>query len=492
MRHLLIWAGLLVTSPVLASPLYSVPAPSAQQIAAALAPSSGPYRVGIGLPLELDSAVDGVWFEQDGRRVWEAEVFADGADALSLHFSHAQLPADSTLLLRGSDGSRQGPYSAKHVRGGQLWTGSLKGESVTLRMDAPLNAPARLGLGTVYYGFREALGAPSKSGDCNIGVACGAANPYQNQVRSTVLLQFVEGNSLFSCSGLLVNNTRNDRTPYILTADHCGIDSSNQDSVQVYWKYQYSTCVQPGDHVHRAPSASTSVSGVEFLADGPSSDFTLLVAGSAANPAVLPSSFEPYWSGWDVGLLGAQSGVGVHHPSGNEKSLSIFDTPVQPALADIDQNRTLTWAVIWAQGTTEPGSSGSGLWNQDGRLVGVLSGGGASCASLNEADFYGRLHIAWTEGLACDQQLRYWLDPDFSGALTHDGTDGSSPARAPSVPACNGQVAAGPSATPAPTPAPTPRPTAPPGGSGGGGGVPGICLLGLALAGLRRRRGLVG
>src|SRR5690606_27436472 len=88
--------------------------------------------------------------------------------------------------------------------------------------------------------------------------------------------------------------------------------------------------------------------------------------------------------------------------------------------------------AAWDLGTTEPGSSGSGLWNPDKRLVGVLSGGIAACVSQNSADdnnqpdWYGRLAHAWDSGSAANRRLRDWLDPANSGLQFIDGISESS------------------------------------------------------------------
>src|SRR5690606_15683897 len=78
------------------------------------------------------------------------------------------------------------------------------------------------------------------------------------------------------------------------------------------------------------------------------------------------------------------------------------------------------WQVSrWSQGTTEQGSSGSGLWNESRRVVGVLSGGSAACSGSvddGRSDFYARLDRQWQANAAADGQLKAWLDPIGSGA----------------------------------------------------------------------------
>ena len=79
------------------------------------------------------------------------------------------------------------------------------------------------------------------------------------------------------------------------------------------------------------------------------------------------------------------------------------------------------WRVgQWEDGTTEPGSSGSGLWDPDQHLVGQLHGGYASCSSIT-SDCFGRLSRSWNGGGASANRLKDWLDPDNTGVLVADG-----------------------------------------------------------------------
>lgn len=48
--------------------------------------------------------------------------------------------------------------------------------------------------------------------------------------------------------------------------------------------------------------------------------------------------------------------------------------------------------IIWMTGGTEPGSSGSGLFDRNGRLVGTLLGeAGGACAG-SDSDYRGKYH----------------------------------------------------------------------------------------------------
>jgi hypothetical protein len=86
-----------------------------------------------------------------------------------------------------------------------------------------------------------------------------------------------------------------------------------------------------------------------------------------------------------------------------------------------------TWTVEWDRNTTtEGGSSGSPLFDQNKRIIGQLWGGGASCSNLSAPDYYGRVSSSWLPaGSTNSSQLKFWLDPNNAGAQFIDGYDPS-------------------------------------------------------------------
>ena len=57
------------------------------------------------------------------------------------------------------------------------------------------------------------------------------------------------------------------------------------------------------------------------------------------------------------------------------------------------------YQVQWSKGTTEGGSSGSGLIRSNGYLIGVLTGGSASCSNQTGSDYFGRLDVGMSAGM---------------------------------------------------------------------------------------------
>jgi hypothetical protein len=132
-----------------------------------------------------------------------------------------------------------------------------------------------------------------------------------------------------------------------------------------------------------------------------------------------------FYSGWDRSNAVPPGSVGIHHPNGDEKAISFNDDPLTTMNSCIGTgDRNTHWRVDnWEDGTTEQGSSGSGLWHPDTkRLVGFLSGGLAACNNPGGFDCYGKFSVAWN-GSTAATRLRDWLDPQGAGPLMINGAN---------------------------------------------------------------------
>src|SRR5262249_33821099 len=77
----------------------------------------------------------------------------------------------------------------------------------------------------------------------------------------------------------------------------------------------------------------------------------------------------------------------------------------------------------WDVGTTESGSSGSGLWNEEHRLVGQLHGGAAACGN-DLPDWFGWFHVTLDRGASASERAKDWLHHAGTGAMFVDGKHG--------------------------------------------------------------------
>ena len=434
---------------------------------------AGPLQFAVSVPANWSES-SGHWSHESGEAVWRLAIHSGGAESLNLHLTDTQLPEGATLYLQAPDGRyKHGPYDQSNLDSGSLWTPIVPGEWAVLeaRMPAGARQDFRLTVASAQHGFLD-FSKPvvsknhdpglGQSGSCNVDVAAEEGEPWADQIRSVARIQI--GGAGF-CSGQLVNHTGGELRYYFLTADHCKIGTDDGDtgpasSVVFYWNLQNASC---GDNSEQADLSQTTT-GASFLADDVNSDFTLLQLTQ-----IPPASYNVYLSGWDRGAATPANGVSIHHPSADVKKISFYD--LSDGRVDgvvIEEGRAVdTWRVRWRLGTTEPGSSGGGLWNGGKRLVGVLSGGLASCSSQSEPDFFGRFEEAWEANSDSAGQLRAHLDTANTGLIAINGRNASATAAATAKNACGLQT----------------------GGGGGGGGSygGGALLILLGLAGLYRR-----
>ncbi len=413
-----------------AVPRHTLAASAVREALSRTPASDRPFRfaaaIGAGLGLE-----NGHWQTlPDGTLSWRLRIYSAGAKSLSLHFTPFVLPPGASVKIYDPAGRlAHGPYTTAQATPQGLWTAVIPGEDLVVEARLPVaNAAAlRLGIASVYHGYRDwkEAGVTAKSGGCNIDVACPQGDAWRDEIRSVARITI---NGQLLCSGQLVNNVRQDLTPYFLTANHCGIgdqpgDAGPASSVVFYWNYQTSSCGGAPDG-----NLGQSQSGSQFVADDVTSDFTLLQIS-----APVAAEFNPYFAGWDVTRQAPQSGAGIHHPAGDEKRISLYNTPAQAIQGQFPGSGAAIegWQVRWAQGVTEGGSSGSGLWSQNRHVVGVLSYGDTSCDNPNGTDIYGRLDAAWTASPQAAGQLKAHLDPDNTGATTLDGRISTSNNTAP-------------------------------------------------------------
>jgi len=403
--------------------VYAQPDISALQAEDAITDDQGtaPWRFGFNNHTNINTTNAGNWFDlPNGARLWLVKVKCEGALTVNLTFEQTTIPEGNQLFVyNAAKDFILGAFTQQHIYDGQLGTELIPGEEAIIEYYiAPKNNHGHVQLATVTHGYRTANEFIEKafgsSGSCNMNVNCPDGLPWTPQRNSAVML--VSGSSGF-CSGALINNTQNDGKPYVLTANHC---YSNPATWVFRFNWQAIDCANPG-----ASPTFQSLSGAVLRARRTPSDFCLVeITGGLVNGTV-PLDYNPYFSGWDNSGNIPTATVCIHHPSGDIKKISFDDAApsISQGMGSTEANST--WTIEWDRNTTtEGGSSGSPLFDQNHRIIGQLWGGGASCQNLTASDYYGRVANSWEPtGSNSTNQLKFWLDPSSSGAAFIDGFD---------------------------------------------------------------------
>jgi hypothetical protein len=377
-----------------------------------------PWRFGENISVGLNPNNSGVWELLPGNdRLWRLGVHSPGAYTINLTFDQYLLPPGAQLYVYSADRSFViGAFtSLNNQEDGYFATTLVPGDSIFIEYFEPEGAafPGELNLQTVTHAYRDPMGVVKAFGDsgwCNLNVACPEAEGWEEQINSVVML--VSGSNGF-CTGVMINNTSNDATPFLLTANHC---NPNPSTVVVWFNWQSETCTNPS-----SSPPHDAMSGSLMRARHNTSDFYLLELNQP-----VPQEYNPFFAGWNRSLENAitETIIGIHHPRGDIKKFSYADGGVQAAsYLGNPGSGTTHWRIVWSGGTTtEPGSSGSPIFDAQGRILGQLHGGYAACGNVLP-DWYGRFGISWTGGGSPSNRLSDWLDPLGLNPDTWNGFD---------------------------------------------------------------------
>jgi hypothetical protein len=362
-----------------------------------------PFRFGAPIDVSFNLNNSGVWEETELGRVWRLSITSDNAYSINLLYNRFIIPDGAEMFVYDENmNTVLGAFTSLNNKVHETFsTAPTKGSNTIIEYFEPYDADfnGEIQISRVVHAYKDIFYPDESrdygdSGSCNNNVNCPEFADWADEVRSVAMI--LSGGGFRLCTGSLVNNVRQDLTPYFLTANHClGGESS--------WIFMFNY-ESPGCNNQNGPTYMT-VQGSTLLNNSSSSDFALLRLQED-----IPESYEVHYAGWDASGNTPSTPVGIHHPSGDIKKISFDYNNASNAGNYWDVNN-------WEDGTTEPGSSGSPLFDGNSkRIVGQLYGGTASCTSITY-DTYGKVSTSWGLG------LRDYLDPDNTGTTVIDGMD---------------------------------------------------------------------
>lgn len=382
-----------------------------------------PWRFGQEIIVDYNLGNSGQWTTLDnGDRIWRIRFQSKGAKTMNFIFSDFYMPEGATLYLYNSTHTDLlGAYDAKQNNDQRvLGTWLVNGADIWLEYFEPKTQldKGKLEIFKVVHGYRtsdENLKAVdddlNSAGKCNYDVDCvmGSIDSMKNINKKSVGLMITNNNSF--CTGALINNTSNDGTPYFLTANHCYSNPATW-SFRFKWISPNPVCAQNLQSTNT--TGYLTISGATLKAKRYESDFCLVQINNA-----IPSTWDVKWAGWDRSTTAPPSVFGIHHPAGAIMKVCLDNG----APSSFNDNGNYWQVNDWAQGVTEGGSSGSPLFNHQGRIIGQLWRGSAACSGIVDnggSDDYGRFNMSWNTGTTAASRLKDWLDPTNTNLMTTD------------------------------------------------------------------------
>ena len=408
-------------------------------------PRAGLLRVAANRPISEEQFRHGTWQQlPDGTSVWRLALRSNQAVGVRLHFIDFNVGQGKVWIHETGSQARQllGPFVGRgRNQDGDFWTEVVFADSVEIEyLPAPgvspsgvppfavpeishlwqlggVKAPRVRGTGSGRSGtlsrnpvmserfprepviapeVEAASTSPSTNYSCFLDATCYSSPGDQNYhpevqdaIRSTALVLFNDSSGSFQCSGVLIN-APNGR-PLLLTAGHCINTQQNARTLVAVFNAVDQSCVTdstkfgaPSDtQIRNFPQSSgvrlLSVSDQSFIDE--SKEFE--VDNDLDYALVLLNEF-PNWSdlllsGYTSYAPSKQQVTSLSAPDGLFMKVS-FGNLIDSAWLngyDVDQTQT---------GRIDGGSSGSGIFDGNGHLLGVLSTGTDPCQGAAKCD----------------------------------------------------------------------------------------------------------
>lgn len=371
-----------------------------------------PFQFAKSFTVDIDPSASGKWDKTLNQRIWRVGIRSKGAYSLNIIFDKMIIPEKASLFIYTPDRKTvMGSFTSENEQSsGYFSCYPLPGDEIVVEYNVPeeVKYKGQIHIFKVNHDYKNVFGTRplGESGTCNRDVYCPDVIAYSKEKQSVVDL-IIAGHEL--CTGTLINNVRQDKTPYMITAGHCIADASEAQQTLICFNYESPYCGNGKSSLNGY--ADQTLSGSILKSRSDSLDFALVQLET-----VPPAEFRPFYAGWNRSGAIPSSSFSIHHPLGDVKKISFDNNP--PTIGNFSNEFVSNsfWIIgKWEAGTTEAGSSGGPLFSDKKLLIGSLTGGTSTCTDPTD-DLFSMFSKQWNHYSASGMQLKAWLDPDNTGA----------------------------------------------------------------------------
>ena len=365
------------------------------------------------------------WTPVGGGEAARLSITSPGAEAMRALLDLEMVADDVEMVFFGSaaPGRLFGPFRVGDAAARAAWWSPMtEGETLTVELFAPRGGPQVAGnvrttyaagdpriveVGHLFRNPAERAGDKrlvdiGDAGSCNVDVPCSSLNgstAFRNAMSAVAQMVFSDRGLVLLCTGTLLNDgDASTQRPWFFGANHCfdnedpPFKTSTQmqtvaSSLTTLWFFEANAC-----------GTSTPNPGWVQLGGGA----TYIYSNEQSDVLFLRLNRDPpggaFFLGWDANPIGIGAAtIDGHHPQGDLKKISRGEV-VGFTRWDSTSAPNQYIEVLWSSGTTEGGSSGSGLLTLAGSqylLRGGLRGGSALCENLDGTDYFSRFDQAY-------------------------------------------------------------------------------------------------
>jgi len=370
------------------------------------------FQFGNEYMFDIDVLEESRIIENNNKTTFILGIESPGAYGIGIYFDNFYLSENSELFFYDEAQSfKLGSFNSENNKpSNSLATTIIKGDKIIIELTVPNEEIdlVNLNISSIIHDYTDIMNYyntfESNREDCNTNVNCPEGDDWRDQINGVIRVTMGGG----LCSASVVNNTANDRYPYVLFANHCV--SGSASSYVFHFNYQTSTCTGT------TGSLSQSISGSNLLAsEDIDSGADVALLGLTSD---IPDSYDPFYVGWSRSSTAPQEAIGIHHPGADTKRISFTNDNISSGGSGGNY-----WEFEYDDGRVIPGSSGSPFFDQDKRQVGIASyiytnycDPSPDCYCDQQYNHgYGRFDRGWDSGFS------QYLDPINSGVTAIDG-----------------------------------------------------------------------
>jgi hypothetical protein len=342
-----------------------------------------PEQFAVNISHAVSSSTQGTWSRRASKSTWVYSARVPTAISMSFHASRVVLPPSAVLTVSTARSTSR--YVARDVSRSGLWGRPMPGDTLnfSLSIDSSEISRLQLQIAGLQAGYRSLGGgvvdhphyqelqrrtAAAATG-CTENYSCKATTANQGPAHATVALVIGD---LYQCTGTLLNDTRSDGAPYVLTARHCqsgqlgGGNPEAAANVSVYWDAVTPCGTDLGSLYDGGTSTQTGATTVLEQ-----QDIWLIRLDSP------PAASDAFYAGWDARGTAFSGGYTIHHALGEDKQYVAWNgtdllEKIPGTTLSIAYDSTF-WGVVNGLGNLGAGASGSALFSPSNQVVGSAS-----------------------------------------------------------------------------------------------------------------------
>lgn len=354
---------------------------------------SAPFRFAYAREVDWNLDNSGTWMNlPNGDRLWLLGIEYNSAQSIAITLENLQLPKGGKLYVYSDDHHDYlGPITDEDNRSGELGLPHIKGQKIYAEYFEPnaFRGQSSFSITHVAGSYRNPVQDYQQNSACLELMTPGQVYPTLRNASASVMRVLLDHGQRYA-TGVLMNNSANDGTPYVLMSSKALIGDPSS------YVFQFDV-MGSGCFVPSGSCALRTICGATIKMNDANTEASLLELSKQPR-----NDWQAFYSGWRLDEGASDNYYCIQHAKGLPQTLATYSGAFMP----------LMHAGIWTQGLavleggqTAAGSLGAPIFDNEGNLLGIFKGGSAHCGGNGGIDRFVLLDEIWSN-------VQSFLDPE--------------------------------------------------------------------------------